>query len=109
MEMHVRLVKTVGAVFKYAASYSSHVASYSSPWGYVLGSDRPIDRNFSPAEAQAVLNEKTTGEFQMLDGNILFAIMQIPRFLKEAIDKEQCVYTLSEPPKFFGRGVSGSD
>ncbi len=108
MAMHVRLVKTVGAVFKHATSYSSHVASYSSPWGYVLGSDRPINRNLNPAEAQATLDAKTAGELKMLDGNILFAIMQVPRFLREAIEKEQDVYTVSEPPKFFGKGITGT-
>jgi len=108
MAMHVRLVKTVGSVFEHAASYSSHVASYSSPWGYVLGSRRPIRRDLDPAKIQALLDEKTTGEFRMLDGNIFFAIVQIPKFLQEAIDKEQTVYTLSEPPKFFGKGIATS-
>ena len=40
----------------------------------------------------------------MFDGLTLLGMLQIPKHLREAITSETKVYTLEEPPKFFGKG-----
>ena len=49
------------------------------------------------------------GEFraeweQLLD---VLGMLQPPKHIRDAIDAETQVYTLAEPPKFFGKGAAG--
>jgi len=39
----------------------------------------------------------------MLDGTTLWGILQVPKYLREAIAAETEAYTLAQPPKFFGK------
>jgi len=107
MELHVRLVNTVGAVFPNVVSYSSQVPSYASPWGFALGSAVPLERRPDPAAIDALLESETTGDFRMFDGTTLLGLMCVPKHIRSAIAAETTVFTLAEPPKFFGQGVAG--
>jgi len=107
MGLHVRLVNTVAAVFPNVASYGSHVPSYASPWGFVLSSAAPIDHQPDPAAIDALLASKTTGGFRMFDGITLLGMMCVPKHIREAIAAETRVWTLGDPPRFFGQGVAG--
>ncbi len=40
----------------------------------------------------------------MLDGINLVSMLHLPRYLRQAIASANQVYTLAEPPKFFGQG-----
>jgi spermidine synthase len=106
MDLHVRLASTVRAVFKNMASYVSHVPTYASPWGFVIGSDQSIDAEPDPAPVDQRLQEGTSGSFRMFDGICLRGMMSIPKHLREAIANETEVYSLASPPKFFGKGIS---
>jgi spermidine synthase len=81
------------------------VPSYASPFGFALGSAKPIDLRPDPAAVDDVLAEKTTGEFKMLDGVAMLGLMNAPKYLRDAIEAETRVYTLDEPPRFFGAGI----
>ena len=107
MGLHVRLVKTVQAVFPNVASYGSHVPSYAAPWGFVLGSAAPIADHPDPAAVDALLASQTVGHFRMFDGTTFLGMMCSPKHIRDAIATETEVYTLAEPPKFFGKGVAG--
>ncbi|MCP4591520.1 MAG: spermidine synthase [bacterium] len=106
--LHLRLVNTVAAVFANAVSYGSHVPSYASPWGYVLASDSGVDCCPEPAAVDALLAAKTTGGLRMFDGVALRGLMSPPKHIREAIAAETRIFTLSDPPKFFGAGVAES-
>jgi spermidine synthase len=54
-----------------------------------------------------LLSEKTIGGFRLLDGMSLLGILQTPAYIRRAIAAETQVYTLKEPPKFFGKGALG--
>jgi len=108
MQMHVRLVRTVATVFDHVHSYSSHVPSYASPWGFVMGCARPIDMRPNPDTIDAILAKRTTGGLRMFDGQTMLGLYQQPLHLRRAIEAETKIYTLEEPPMFFGDGV-GSD
>ena len=107
MAMHVRLVNTLRAVFGSVAPYASCVPTYAAPWGYALAGDRPIDLRPDPAATDALLAERTTGAFRMFDGTTLLGLLQVPKHIRQAIANETVVYSLAEPPKFFGKGVAG--
>lgn len=107
LEMHARLVHTLGTVFPHVVSYSSYVPTYGSPWGFALCSGEPIETRRDPREVDGELAEKTTGELRFLDGETLLGMMQTPKHIRKAIAEETMVYTLADPPKFFGGGGAG--
>ncbi|MEB3883677.1 polyamine aminopropyltransferase [Lyngbya sp. CCY1209] len=102
--LHVRIVNTVKAVFPHVQSYGSFISTYGAPWGFALASGQPIDPYPQPETTDRLLEQHTTGKMKMFDGITLLGLFQIPRHLREAIAAETQVYTLSEPPKFFGKG-----
>ena len=108
MKLHARIVNTMQAVFLNVQSYSSYTPTYGRPWGFVLGSTKSITHRPDPKIVDKLLTEKTTGGLRMLDGTTLLGMLQIPKHLREAIATETQVYTLAEPPKFFGKGSTKS-
>lgn len=104
MKMHARLANTMKAVFPNVKSYSSFTPTYASPWGFVLASEQAIAEQPQPEAIDKLLAEKTTGGFRMFDGITLLGILQIPLHLRQAIATETEIFTLAEPPKFFGKG-----
>lgn len=107
MGMHCRLSSTLRSVFDHVHSYVTHVPTYASPWGFILCSSRPIEPKPEPAQIDKVLDQGTTGGFRMFDGTTLLGMMQLPGHLRRAIKQETKVYTLNEPPKFFGKSNIG--
>jgi spermidine synthase len=104
--LHARLARTVEAVFPHVRSYGSHVPTYASPWGFLVASEREIDHRIDPEEVDHLLAEMTTGGLRFLDGETLLGVMQTPAHIRRAISEETRVYTLDEPPRFFGSGVA---
>jgi len=104
MGMHARLARTLRDVYAHVQSYASFVPTYAAPWGFLLACDRPIDNRPDPQRIDRQLAEKTTGGLRMFDGTTLLGMFLIPAHLRRAIAEETRVYTLSEPPRFFGHG-----
>lgn len=102
---HARLVNTLKAVFNNVTSLSAPTPSYGRAWGFALCSDEEIDLQPQPELVDRLLEEKTTGGYRFLDGRTLLGIMQTPLYVRQAIAAETKVYTLDEPPKFFGTGA----
>jgi spermidine synthase len=107
LTLHARLVSTMKAVFPNVHSYSAYTPSYGSPWGFIIGSAEEIVTLPDPATIDQLLSEKTTGGFRLIDGMSLLGILQTPAYVRKAIAAETEVYTLKEPPKFFGKGALG--
>ena len=106
LTLHARLVNTLKTVFPHVHSFTSHTPSYGAPWGFALASNEPIDTLPDPAKVDKLLAEKTTGGLRLIDGTTLLGLMQTPAHIRKAIAEETQVYTLAEPPKFFGKGVA---
>jgi spermidine synthase len=102
---HARLVNTLKAVFKHTVSLSAPTPSYGRSWGFALCSDESIALQPDPESVDRLLTAKTTGGYRFIDGRTLLGIMQTPLYIRQAIAEETTVYTLNEPPKFFGTGV----
>jgi len=103
---HARLVNTLKAVFSNVTSLSAPTPSYGRAWGFAMCSESAIALQPSPADVDQLLQAKTTGGYRFIDGISLLGIMQTPLYIRQAIASETTVYTLNEPPKFFGTGVA---
>ncbi|HEY9651056.1 MAG TPA: fused MFS/spermidine synthase [Coleofasciculaceae cyanobacterium] len=104
LRLHARLVRTLGAVFPNVHSYAVNTVTYGSPWGFALGSSEAIATRPDPATIDQLLSEKTTGGFRLIDGMGVLGLFQTPLYIRNAIAQETQIYTLKEPPKFFGKG-----
>ena len=107
MHLHCRLASTLRAVFPNTASLTSYVPTYAAPWSFILASPAPINTRPDPDEIDRQLANKTTGGLRMLDGGALLGIYQLPKHLRTTIAEETRIYTLAEPPRFFGKGSLG--
>lgn len=105
LTLHARLVKTLETVFSHVHSYNSYVPTYGAPWGFALGSANPFPTQPVPAEVDRLLAEQTTGELRLIDGMTLLGMMQTQTYIRRAIAAEEQIYTLKEPPKFFGKSA----
>jgi spermidine synthase len=104
--LHARLVNTLKTVFPHVQSYCSSVPTYATAWGFALASETAIDTRPDPEAIDRVLAAKTTGELRYLDGITYLGLLQTPAHIRRAIATETQIYTLKEPPKFFGKGVT---
>lgn len=102
---HARLVNTLKAVFNHVTSLSAPTPSYGRAWGFALCSDAAINTQPQPESVDQLLSSQTTGGYRFIDGVTLLGIMQTPLYIRQAIAAENTVYTLAEPPKFFGTGA----
>lgn len=107
LTLHARLVNTLKAVFPHVQSYASHTPTYASPWGFAIASSEPIPTQPDPATTDQLLQAKTVGGLRLIDGITLLGMLQTPAYIRRAIAQETQVYTLKEPPKFFGKGTLG--
>ncbi len=106
VKYHARLVNTLKSVFPYAHSYCAPTPSYGSPWGFTLCCNEAIDKLPDPVKVDRLLADKTTGGLRLIDGQTLLGMLQTPLYIRDAIAQHTEVYTLTEPPKFFGQGVA---
>ena len=101
MAMHVKLIKTMQAVFPHVVAYSAYVPSFAAPWGFVMGSTTRIEMYPEPDLCDRELDEGTTGDFRFFDGESLLGLMQQPKYIRDAVDAETQVFSLANPPKVF--------
>jgi spermidine synthase len=78
------------------------VPTYGSPWSFVLAAGEPIAARPDPASIDRLLAERTTGGLRMLDGLTLAGLLCTPAHIRRAVEQETRVYTLADPPTFFG-------
>lgn len=108
LSLHARLANTLAAVFPHTLAYCAPLATYGSPWGFVLASEEAIATRPDPEEIDRRLAAEMTSELRFLDGTALLGLLQAPAYIRRAIAAETEVYSLENPPKFFGTGVAGS-
>jgi spermidine synthase len=106
IRLHARLVNTLKTVFSNVHSYSSFISTYGSPWGFAIASEETLNTQPDPATTDQLLAEKTTGGFQMMDGISLLGMLQTLGHIRVAIQTHTDIFTMKEPPKFFGKGVN---
>ncbi len=105
LQIHARLVNTLKTVFSNVHPYFSPTCTYGSAWGFALASEQPINSQPDPTSIDQILATKTTNNFPSFDGITLLGMLQTPGYIRKAIAAETEVYTMKQPPKFFGKGV----
>ncbi|MFW5666256.1 MAG: polyamine aminopropyltransferase [Coleofasciculus sp.] len=105
VKAHARLVNTLNTVFPHIHSYCCYTPTYGEPWGFAIASAQAIDTQPNPATVDQHLQDNTTGGLRLIDGVALLGLLQTPAYIRRAIASETQVYTLNEPPKFFGKGA----
>lgn len=105
---HARTVNTVKAVWPHVTTMIAPTPTYGSPWGFALARSRAFDLSPDPAAIDRLLLKRTTGGLRFVDGRSLLALFHPPVYVRRAIERETRVYTLGEPPKFFGTGHAGT-
>lgn len=108
VQMLGRVSRTIGRVFRETSVVTAHVPTYGSPWGLVLASDSEWSRTPAPDEVDGLLAEQLTGPLRSFDGGQLLALLQTPKYVHAELAREDVIYTLANPPRFFGQGVAGS-
>jgi spermidine synthase len=98
-----RTMKTIQSVFKSASVIQASVPSYGSPWGLAVASDLPLNLRPDPAVIDSLLAKATTGTLRMFDGQTMLGLLQSPKYVRDRIAAETTIYSLDNPPKFFGR------
>ena len=106
VDLLVRVLKTISTVFPDTSLMTAHVPTYGSPWGLALAADRPLNLQPDPALTDALLRKSLNGTLQMFDGQSLLGLLQSPKYIRDRLASETCVYTTTAPPKFFGHGAS---
>ncbi len=104
-DLLVRVMKTISTVFRQTSLITANVPTYGSPWGLALASDRPMNLRPDPADIDDRLRAGLTGTLKLFDGQSLLGMLQSPKYLRDRLASETCVYTVAEPPKFPGQGI----
>ena len=100
MDLHVRLAATVAHVFGQMYHFISHIPTWGSPMGFVMGTDRPGAWNDPPPEkVDEILSTSLHGTLKMFDGRTMRALMNPPKYLRDAISRETRIFTLSDLPE----------
>jgi spermidine synthase len=99
MHMHTRLVRTVTGVFERVFHFASHVPTWASPMGFVIGTDRSVQWNDpDPGAVDVLLARKIDGRLRMFDGRAFRGLMHPPKYLRDAVAAETEVFTLDNLP-----------
>ncbi len=107
LRIYARVLRTLSTVFPYVHPYAASTPTFGEPWGFALCSAQMISTQPEPATIDKLLQEKTTDDLQLLDGLALLGMLQTPAYVRRAIASETEIYSMKEPPKFFGKGALG--
>ncbi|ADG68145.1 Spermine synthase [Planctopirus limnophila DSM 3776] len=99
-----RVTKTMESAFGYAVAAAAPVPTYGSLWGLTIARTKPIETGMAPSKIDELVQEHVQGSLRMFDGSAFVAALQTPRYVRQAIDHEQTVYTLENPPALSAEG-----
>lgn len=99
LKFFVSVVKTLEKVFPYVKPYTTYIPSFFAPWGFVLAS-----KTIAPDIAQNNIKEmpeeiKNNLKFYDFDAHI--SMFSLPKYIKEAIQKEGVVISDDNPVSFY--------
>ena len=88
---------TVGHVFPRVCPYIASVPSFGGQWGFALGSLGTDPASLSPQEVDRRLKERVAGECAFYDGISHQGMFSLPRYLRDALKREQRLITGQSP------------
>lgn len=108
VDLLVRVLNTISTVFTHTSLITANVPTYGSPWGLALAANHEIDLRPEPKDIDQRLADNLSGPLRMFDGQSLLGMLQSPKYIRDRLAKETCVYTIDSPPVFLGRGKRSS-
>lgn len=93
-----RVFASLRAVFRSVLPMQVFVPTYASPLALTLATDSSESLP-TIARADRLLKDELTGEMQVLDGRAFHGLFAIPRFLRNAVEKETHVFTSANTKK----------
>ena len=98
LELHARLVRTMASVFAHVHSHVAMVPSFAVPWAFALAGAEPLPQRCDPPAIDALLARHTYGGLRAFDGGAFLALLQTPKYVREAIARETGIFTAADPP-----------
>ncbi len=108
MDLTTRVLRTIASVFPHTGAITAFVPTYGSPWTLALAGTEPLDLRQDPAKVDRLLGERLNDTVRMFDGQSLLGMLQSSKHLRDRLAAERTIYTLTEPPRFFGTGAMQS-
>jgi spermidine synthase len=107
--LHARVVNTLKSVFKHVHSCLCPAMSYGVPIAFALASQKDLNLRPNPQHIDQRLAQDCMGGFRLMDGTSLLGLLQVPLYIRQAIEVETEVYTIQSPPQPYGRGVMAKE
>jgi len=73
-------------------------------WGLTIARSKPIDIEWEPSRIDQLVQANVQGSLRMFDGSAFVAALNTPRYVRQAIEQEQTIYTLENPPELSTAG-----
>jgi spermidine synthase len=97
LHFYSAMARTLAAVFPIVAPYQSFVPCIGTPWGFIVASQGADPRSLSAEVVDARVRERVTGELGFYDGQAHQHLVNLPRFLRQAVASCDRVVTDAEP------------
>lgn len=88
---------TMASVFQLVNVYEAFIPSFGTTWGFVIGSNSLDSSKLSTHEIDARISSKIENKLGFYDGVTHTGMFNIPKYLRESINKETRVITKSNP------------
>lgn len=92
-----RIYRTVSLIFPLTKAYRAEVASYSSPWGFILGSKKFDPEALTVDEVDKRLKLRGIEDLKFYDGKTHQSIFNLPKHLRKKLGEEKEVVTDENP------------
>ncbi|MEK7777912.1 MAG: polyamine aminopropyltransferase [Chloroflexota bacterium] len=88
---------TVRSIFPTVAPYRAYVPSFGSEWGFLLAGENVEPAALIPQEIDARLAARVTRPLRFYDGITHRSMFALPKYLREALAKEERLITRENP------------
>jgi spermidine synthase len=96
-EVFTVIHNTMEAVFPEVYPYSAAVPSFAGAWGFVMGSVGPDPCKIDSAEVDRRIAQRTNASLGFYDGIVHEGMLRLPKYLREALRKEDRMITEDTP------------
>lgn len=102
-----RVANTLKTIFPYFQACISFCQVYLTPLAFSIVSLKEF-KKLNKKQIKEIIHTKIKGTLKFLDEEMFFAALTLPKFLKNAIENEQMVYSLKDMPKWFGNNLENT-
>ncbi|MBI4201074.1 MAG: polyamine aminopropyltransferase [Chloroflexi bacterium] len=96
-EVFTAIHHTIASVFPVVVPYRAHVASFGSPWGFILAGERLDPREMAANEVDARLAARLARPLRFYDGATHQGGFTLPKYIRQALAREERLITRDSP------------